>query len=465
MSIVNRAQSSQGREELAVNPLFSRAGEQAVPKNRLPEQSMLASTAYQIVRDELLLDGTARFNLATFVTTWMEDEADRLYVEAADKNVIDKDEYPQLAELEARCVRIIADLWHAPDGAGTVGTSTIGSSEACLLGGLALKRRWQQRRHAQGRPAERPNIVFGRNVQVVWEKFAEYFEVEPRFVPLEGELLHLTPERALPYVDENTIAVVAIMGSTLDGSYEPVAEICAALDEYERRTGVSVPVHVDAASGGFVTPFLAPDLLWDFRLERVVSINASGHKYGLVYPGVGWVVWRRQEDLPEELVFSVDYLGGEMPTFALNFSRPGAQVVLQYYQFLRLGREGYRRVQETSRDVALHLSHTIGGMGPFELVSEGRELPVVAFKLRESTVKYTAYDLSRKLREHGWLVPAYALPPDRQDVVLLRIVVRNGFSFDLADLFLADLERAVAWFDRLTAPMPQEHTGASGFHH
>ena len=465
MSIVSRAQTSKGREELAISPLFGRAGEQSVPRNRLPERSMLASTAYQVVRDELLLDGTARFNLATFVTTWMEDEAERLYLEAADKNVIDKDEYPQTAELEARCVRIIADLWNAPDAGGTVGTSTIGSSEACMLGGLALKRRWQQRRRAAGQPAGRPNIVFGRNVQVVWEKFANYFEVEPRFVPLEGDLLHLTAERLGPYVDENTIAVVAILGSTLDGSYEPVAEICAALDAYERRTGISVPVHVDAASGGFVAPFLEPELLWDFRLERVASINASGHKYGLVFPGVGWVVWRRKEDLPEELVFSVNYLGGEMPTFALNFSRPGAQVILQYYQFLRLGREGYRRVQETSRNVALHLSHTIAGMGPFELVSEGRELPVVAFKLAQSVDKFTAYDLSRKLREHGWLVPAYSLPPDLEDIVVLRIVVRNGFSFDLADLFLADLGRAVAWLERLSAPMPSEDAVATGFHH
>jgi glutamate decarboxylase len=465
MSIVSKAQAREGRGELAINPLFSRAGERSVPRNRLPERSMLAATAYQIVRDELLLDGTARFNLATFVTTWMEDEAGRLYIEAADKNVIDKDEYPQTAELEARCVRMIADLWNAPDAAGTVGTSTVGSSEACMLGGLALKRRWQQHRRAAGKSAERPNIVFGRNVQVVWEKFANYFEVEPRFVPLEGGLLHLTPERLGPYLDENTIAVVAILGSTLDGSYEPVAEICAALDEYEQRTGVSVPVHVDAASGGFVAPFLEPDLLWDFRLERVTSINASGHKYGLVYPGVGWVVWRRKEDLPKELVFSVNYLGGEMPTFALNFSRPGAQVILQYYQFLRLGREGYRRVQETSREVALHLSHTIARMGPFELVSEGRELPVVAFKLAQGVSTYTAYDLSRKLREHGWLVPAYSLPPNQEDTVVVRIVVRNGFSFDLADLFLADLERAVEWFDRLTAPMPREDTGAIGFHH
>jgi glutamate decarboxylase len=465
MGIVSRAQARESREELAINPLFSRAGEESVPRNRLPERSMLASTAYQVVRDELLLDGTARFNLATFVTTWMEDEAARLYVEAADKNMIDKDEYPQTAELEARCVRMIADLWNAPDSAGTVGTSTVGSSEACMLGGLALKRRWQQRRRAQGKPVERPNIVFGRNVQVVWEKFADYFEVEPRFVPLEGELLHLTPERLLPYLDENTIGVVAILGSTLDGSYEPVAEICAALDAYEQRTGNSVPVHVDAASGGFVAPFLEPELLWDFRLQRVASINASGHKYGLVYPGIGWVVWRRKEDLPEDLVFSVNYLGGEMPTLALNFSRPGAQVVLQYYQFLRLGREGYRRVQQTSREVALHVSRAIAGMGPFELVSEGRELPVVAFKLAQGVSKYSAYDLSRKLREHGWLVPAYSLPPDREDLVVLRIVVRNGFSFDLADLFLADLRRAVEWFGRLRAPMPSEETGATGFHH
>jgi glutamate decarboxylase len=327
-----------------------------------------------------------------------------------------------------------------------------------------MKRRWQQARRAAGRPADRPNLVMGANVQVVWEKFANYWEVEPRYVPLEGTVFHLTADRLLEHVDENTIGVVAVLGSTMDGSYEPVQEICAALDGYEARSGISVPVHVDAASGGFVAPFLQPELVWDFRLERVVSIQASGHKFGLVYPGIGWVLWRDQEHLPEDLVFHVNYLGGDMPTFALNFSRPGAQVVLQYFQFLRLGREGFRLVQQTCQDVAVHVSEALGAMPAFDVISDGRELPVVTVSLRPDVTTYDVYDLSRKLREHGWLVPAYTMPPKREDLAVLRIVVRNGFSHDMAELFLRDVRAAVQWLDDLPGPVPHE-AQPSSFHH
>jgi len=425
---------------------------------------MLPQTAYQIVMDEVMLDGNARFNLATFVTTWMDEEADKLYAATVDKNMIDKDEYPQTAEIEARCVRMLGELWHAPDAAESVGTSTTGSSEGCMLAGLALKRRWQQARRAAGQPIDRPNIVMGGNVQVVWEKFANYWEVEPRYVPLEGDVFHLTADRLMDHVDENTIGVVAVLGSTMDGSYEPVQEICAALDAYQADSGVSVPVHVDAASGGFIAPFVQPDLIWDFRLERVVSIQASGHKFGLVYPGVGWVLWRDAVSLPEDLVFHVNYLGGDMPTFALNFSRPGAQVVLQYFQFLRLGREGYRLVQQTCQDVAVHVSRSLAAMPEFDVISDGTELPVVTFAVSGDVTKYDAFDLSRKLREHGWLVPAYTMPPKRDDLAVLRIVVRNGFSHDMAELFLRDLRTAIDWLDDLESPMPREDQ-PSTFHH
>src|SRR6476619_5801500 len=351
-------------------PRFTRSGMVEVPRHKIPDGEMLPQTAYQIVLDEVMLDGNARFNLATFVTTWMDDEADRLYAATFDKNMVDKDEYPQTAEIEERCVRMLGDLWHAPDAAESVGTSTTGSSEGCMLGGLALKRRWQHARREAGQPADRPNIVMGGNVQVVWEKFANYWDVEPRYVSLEGDVLHLTADRLLDHVDENTIGVVAVLGSTMDGSYEPVEDICDALDQHEAASGHSVPVHVDAASGGFVAPFIQPDLVWDFRLERVVSIQASGHKFGLVYPGVGWVLWRAAENLPEDLVFHVNYLGGDMPTFALNFSRPGAQVVLQYYQFLRLGKEGYGLVQRTCQDVAVHIARTLKAMPEFDVISD-----------------------------------------------------------------------------------------------
>ena len=450
--------------DMAVLPRFTRTGMVQVPRDHLPDKPMLPQTAYQIVMDEVMLDGNARFNLATFVTTWMDDEADKLYAATFDKNMIDKDEYPQTADIEARCVRMLGDLWHAPHAAESVGTSTTGSSEGCMLAGLALKRRWQQARRAAGLPTDRPNIVMGGNVQVVWEKFANYWEVEPRYVPLEGDVFHLTADRLLDHVDDHTIGVVAVLGSTMDGTYEPVQDICAALDSYEARSGVSVPVHVDAASGGFIAPFVQPDLVWDFRLERVVSIQSSGHKFGLVYPGVGWVLWRGAEFLPEDLVFHVNYLGGDMPTFALNFSRPGAQVVLQYFQFLRLGREGFRLVQQSCQDVAVHIARTLTAMPEFEVISDGTDLPVVTFTLSRDVTKYDVFDLSRKLREHGWLVPAYTMPPKRDDLAVLRVVVRNGFSHDMAELFLRDLRTAIGWLDDLQSPMPRE-VQASTFHH
>jgi glutamate decarboxylase len=312
-----------------------------------------------------------------------------------------------------------------------------------MLGGMALLWRWRARRQAAGQDAARPNLVMGSNVQVCWEKFCRYWQIEPRFVPMVPGRLHLRGAEAAAKCDENTIGVVAIMGSTMDGSYEPVLEISQALDRVQTEQGYDVPIHVDGASGGFVAPFLQPELEWDFRVPRVASINASGHKYGLVYPGVGWVMWRTPDALPDDLVFRVNYLGGEMPTFALNFSRPGAQVAAQYYNFIRLGRQGYQRVQHACRDVALHLSAGIAKIGPFELLTEGRDLPVFAFKLRDDITGYSVFDVSERLRLRGWQVPAYTFPADLTDTAVMRIVVRNGFSMDLANLLLADLRKHV----------------------
>jgi glutamate decarboxylase len=449
--------------DLQINPIFSREPLQ-VPRYEIPQKEMEPDTAYQVIHDELMLDGNARQNLATFVSTWAEPQALRLMSECAEKNMIDKDEYPQTAELESRCVHMLAKLWHAPDPHSAMGCSTTGSSEAAMLGGLALKRRWQHRRRAEGKPTERPNLVMGINVQICWEKFADYFEVEPRYVPMEGERYHLTPDKAVELCDENTIGVVAVLGSTFDGSYEPVADIAAALDDLERSTGLDVPIHVDGASGAMIAPFLDPDLEWDFRLPRVASINTSGHKFGLVMPGVGWALWREEQALPDDLVFHVNYLGGDMPTFALNFSRPGAQVVAQYYNFLRLGMDGYRRVQQTCRDVATRLAGEIAKLGPFELITDGGQTPVFAFRLRDGIDNYTVFDVSAALRERGWLVPAYTFPKDRTDLAVLRIVVRNGFSHDLADLLLADLRRALQRLEHQHGPQRSEED-AGGFAH
>jgi glutamate decarboxylase len=438
--------------DVAVNPIFTRVPIQ-IPKTVFPARGIDPDIAYQIVHDELMLDGNARLNLATFVSTWMESQATRLMTECFDKNMIDKDEYPRTAELEARCVRMLAGLWHASDAENAIGCSTTGSSEACMLGGLALKRRWQNKRRAAGLPTDKPNIVMGINVQICWDKFANYWEVEPRLVPMEGDRFTLSPEEAIKLCDENTIGVVVILGSTFDGAYEPVADVCAALDELQEKTGLDIPVHVDGASGAMIAPFCDPDLDWDFRQPRVASINTSGHKFGLVYPGVGWVVWRDNEALPEELVFNVNYLGGNMPTFALNFSRPGAQVAAQYYNFVRLGFDGYRRVQQSCRDVATWLSGEIAELGPFRLLTRGDQLPVFAFTLKDDVSNYSVFDVSAMLREGGWLVPAYTFPANRTDLAALRIVVRNGFSHDLGQLLLDDLRRALTRLGGQSTPV------------
>jgi glutamate decarboxylase len=453
-------------ERLAIAPLYSRPrAVEGMPSRVIPDDGMDPRVAYNMIHDELMLDGNSRQNLATFVTTYMDNEAKLLFAETSDKNMIDKDEYPQTAEIEARCVRMVSHLWNAPEGENATGTSTTGSSEAVMLGGLALKWRWRQRREAAQLPTDRPNLVMGVNVQVVWEKFCRYWDVEPRYAPIEEGRLQLNAVEALKLVDENTIGVVAILGSTFDGSYEPVEEIAYALDELADSGGPDVPVHVDAASGGFIAPFLDPELKWDFRVPRVRSINASGHKYGLVFPGVGWVVWRTPDDLPEDLVFHVNYLGGDMPTFALNFSRPGAQVIAQYYNFIRLGFEGYRQIQQACRDTAMRISGAIGEMGPYELLSDGSQLPVFLFRLKPAITTFSVYDVSAKMRERGWQVPAYSLPDNLTEVSGLRVVVRNGFSRDMAELFLDDLARATEFLQSLHQPLPHDPSHTESFRH
>ncbi len=441
-----------------------------MPKYKMPDNEQDPRHAYQVVHDELMLDGNSRQNLATFCQTWVEDEARRLMDESIDKNMIDKDEYPQTAEIESRCVHIIADLWNSPDAANTMGCSTTGSSEAAMLGGLALKWSWRKKMQAAGKPTDKPNLVCGP-VQICWHKFARYFDVELREIPLEGDRLIMSPEEVLKRVDENTIGVVPTMGVTFTCDYEPVKAVSDALDKLQQDTGLDIPIHVDGASGGFLAPFCAPEIEWDFRLPRVKSINASGHKFGLAPLGVGWVVWRDAASLPEELIFNVNYLGGNMPTFALNFSRPGGQIVAQYYNFLRLGKEGYRRVQTACYDTAQFLSQEIEKLGPFKIIFNGdmkKGIPALSWTIKEEykdKVNFTLYDFADRLRSRGWQVPAYSMPANREDLVVQRILVRHGVSRDLADLLLADFQRTLDYFEKRPASHPLDEQEAGGFRH
>jgi len=392
----------------------------------------------------------------------MEDEVKQLMKDGADKNMIDKDLYPQTAEIENRCVHIIADLWNAKKARDTVGCSTTGSSEAAMLGGLALKWKWRQRREAEGKDTAKPNIVTGP-VQICWHKFARYFDVEIREVPLEGDDLGLKPEDLRKHCDENTIGVVATLGVTFTGIYEPVEALARELDAMQSDLGLDIPIHVDAASGGFIAPFIQRDLVWDFQIERVKSINASGHKYGLAPLGVGWAIWASKEDLPEDLIFYVNYLGGNMPTFALNFSRPGSQIIAQYYNFLRLGRDGYTAIQQANAETAQWLGEKVTEIGCFEMVYDGHDgLPAIAYKLTGEDHGFTLYDLSERMQMRGWQIASYPLPSNRQETIIQRILIRHGVSRDLAQLLLDDLERAVAHL--LKNPVPNS-TAKPGFHH
>jgi glutamate decarboxylase len=448
--------------DLAYDDVYStQVSEEPLSKFRLPEQSSEPAAVHALLADELALDGNASQNLATFCTTWTDPEVHRLMDENLVKNMIDKDEYPQTAEIESRCVHMLADLWHSPDSEETIGCSTTGSSEAAMLGGLALKWRWRQRREVEGKPTDKPNIVAGP-VQICWDKFARYFDVELRQVPLEKGANGLQPHQLREYVDENTIGVVGILGVTFTCDYEPIKEICEELDAIQKDTGLDIPVHIDAASGGFVAPFLQPDLVWDFQLERVASINASGHKYGLAPLGVGWAVWRTADMLPEDLIFKVNYLGGDMPTFALNFSRPGGEIVAQYYMLLRLGREGYRRVQQACMDTAVYLGDQLQQMGPFQVLYGGKKgLPAVSYTLKDAKSPWTLYDLTEQLRMRGWQVPSYPLPPERDDTTIQRVLVRHGIGRDKICLLVDDIKRSL---ERLEAGN-KGATQQSGFHH
>ncbi len=443
--------------EDALTPTYgSRWCSEAVPRFSLPENAMLPETAYRVVMDELNLDGNPALNLASFVTTWMEPEAEKLLLHGCTRNLVDQDEYPQLNVIEQRVIRMQASLFNGPKDA--IGFTTVGSSEAIMLALLAHKWSWRKWRQSQGLSDNRPNIVFGADVHTCWEKFARYFDVEMRCIPLQSNRYIISGEDVLRYIDENTIAVGAVIGTTFTGQMDDVNDINRKLIEYKKTSGHDIPIHVDAASGGFILPFVAPDHLWDFRLEQVRSINVSNHKFGLVYAGLGSVIFRDRDVLSEDLPFKINYLGGEMENYSLNFSRSSAMLLVQYYNFLRLGKEGFQRITEQIMTNAHYLEQQLISRGIFQLLTDVKHLPVVVVQLMGNTA-YTVFDLSDQLRKFGWIVPAYTLPENAQDVAVLRFVVKENFSRDLADKLVQDIDRVVSELEqRMKIPVENDIT-------
>lgn len=428
-------------------PLFGSEEEStSIPKYVLKKEPMEPRIAYQLVKDQLMDEGNTRQNLATFCQTYMEKEAEILMAETLEKNAIDKSEYPQTAELENRCVNILADLWNAPKDMSYLGTSTVGSSEACMLGGLAMKFRW--RNHAEKRgldiQAKRPNLIISSGYQVCWEKFCVYWDVDMRVVPMDKEHLSIDVDKVFDLVDEYTIGIVGILGITYTGKFDDIQLLDEKVEAYNEANEHQLVIHVDGASGAMFTPFVNPELPWDFRLKNVVSINTSGHKYGLVYPGVGWILWKDKEYLPKELIFEVSYLGGSMPTMAINFSRSASQIIGQYYNFLRYGFEGYREIHEKTKKTALYLAKSVEKSGYFEIINDGANLPIVCYKMKEGLdVEWTLYDLADQLLMKGWQVPAYPLPADLSDTIIQRFVCRADLGYNVAEEFAVDFADAL----------------------
>jgi glutamate decarboxylase len=429
--------TDEGKVPLHALPVFRNH----IDTQTFPEQAMDADAAYTLLQTGLMRDGRETMNLASFVTTWMEPQAEKLIHDALRKNHIDHEEYPAAAIVEEICVHMLADLFNAPDVSEAVGVGTIGSSEAIMLGLLAHKWTWRERRQAQGLPTDKPNVVFGAETHVVWDKFAKYFDVEMRKIPMRPDRYVLSVEDVADRIDENTIAVGAVLGTTHIGEADPISELNDYLVEVKNTRGLDIPIHVDGASGAFIAPFAEPDLEFDFRLEQVASINASGHKYGLVYPGVGWLVFRDRSYLPEELIVNVNYLGGAQPTYTYNFSRGSAMIQAQLYNFLRLGRSGYEGIVANMLANARHLNEQLEASGRFEILNPGLAEPVVTFKFKDDP-GFDVYHLSARLRENGWVVPAYSLPPDAEDVHLMRVVVRIDLSRQMVDVLLHDIDTA-----------------------
>lgn len=450
-------------------PLFgSKAACENVIIEKMNQEPIDPKFAYQLIKDQLIDEGNARQNMATFCQTYMEPEATALMAETFEKNAIDKSEYPCTAEIEQACVNIVADLWNAPDMDKMIGTSTVGSSEACMLGGMAMNFKWREEALERGVDLnkQRPNLVISSGYQVCWEKFCVYWDIDMRTVPMDEEHMSINVNEVMNYVDDYTIGVVGILGITYTGKYDDIQALDEKVEQFNQETGRELGIHVDAASGGLFTPFVFPELEWDFRLKNVVSINTSGHKYGLVYPGIGWIVWKDRKYLPEKMIFNVSYLGGTMPTMAINFSRSASQIIGQYYNFYRYGFNGYKGIHSRTRMVAMKVAEEIEKTNLFEIYNNGDNIPIICYRLKEdANVTWNLYDLADRLQMKGWQVPAYPLPEDLENVVIQRFVCRGDFGMNMAESLIRDIQTAIEELESANVTMHANKKQAQGFTH
>jgi glutamate decarboxylase len=311
-----------------------------------------------------------------------------------------------------------------------------------MLGLLAHKWNWKNSGHGTGKP----NIIFGTDAHVCWDKFARYFDVDAIKIPIDTKKRTITAKAVSEHIDENTICVGCVLGTTYTGEIDPINDINDLLMEYKRDKGWDIPIHIDAASGGFILPFTEPDFEWDFRLDRVRSVNVSGHKYGLTYPGIGWLIFREEKDLPKDLIFTVNYLGEEEETYTLNFSGGSAMLVAQYYNILRFGMAGYTGIMKNILEVSRDLAQRLERLSRFEILNKGERLLIVAFR-QKNDAAYSLSQLSYRLREKGWIVPAYCLPKNAENIEVMRIVVRENFTSDMAAILIDDIEKACQFLE------------------
>ena len=446
------------KEEMLVESYFTKPA----ASHTMPEVGVAPRAAYNVIASEMELDGDPNKNLATFVTTWMEPEARLLIADSLHKNYIDHAEYPRTAEISKRCVRMIHNLFNGPEGQDSPGTACAGSSEAVMLGALSMKWNWKNRQKKAGKPFDKPNLVYGSDVHVVWDKFCRYFDVEPRNIPIPKGKTVMGPDDFREHIDENTIGVIGVVGTTFTGQCDDVVGIDQMLTELKGK-GLEVPMHIDGASGGFVFPFSDPDFKWDFRLDSVVSINASGHKFGLVYPGIGWLITRTDQQVPEDLIFYEDYLGEKDATFTLNFSGSSSFVLAQYYQFIRLGHSGYSSVVRAMTMNRHALADRLREMDALTVYDDDNPtLPLLIAKTNDNE-PFDSNDLVGELaRRRGWLVPAYQMPPNNENDRIMRMLVKFNQTRELVDALCDDFADSITYLRKKgegKVHAPPAHTG------